>query len=127
MRSHSFRSRRGATGASLVVFLVFACAVAYAAVPAFGNYECTGGCKSVTGPNATIHTVFGQNKSGGGNCTNYWKYNGGSNYNLEEQDCVEGTTQGFDCEDGPHTAHGETANGTAGYLWGSENDSRECI
>jgi hypothetical protein len=123
------RHSRRVKGTSLVVSLIIACAVAYSAAPAFGtnqNYEC-GSCTSVNGANNYIRNVFGQNKSGGGNCTNMWKDNGGGNYNIVERECVEGKEQGFDCPGLEIFGHGQTANTSAGFLWGNENNFKECI
>lgn len=129
MRSDSIRRGRCVKGTSLVVSLVIACAVAYSAAPAFGtdqSYEC-GGCTEVNGANNYIRNVFGQNKSGGGNCTFMWKDNSGS-YSLYGESCSGGTAQSVICPGSEIYGHGETRNSpVGGNLWGNESNYKECV
>jgi hypothetical protein len=44
-------------------------------------------CDRLNAPNETIHRVGAKNASGLGVCAILWKYNGGSNYNVERETC----------------------------------------
>jgi hypothetical protein len=130
MIGDSIRPSRRVKGASLVMSLVIACAVAYSAGPAFAtdqSYEC-GSCNEVSGSNNYIRNVFGQNKSGGGNCTFMWKSNGGGNYSVYDESCQGGTAQSVICPGAEIYGHGTTRNSpVGGHLWGNESNYKECV
>lgn len=56
--------------------------------PAFANWEgsCTK-CDAINGPNESVNSVAAENLSGKGVCVLLWKWNGGTNYNLEHETC----------------------------------------
>ena len=91
------------------------------------TYACNP-CAAANGPNQTIDEVSGRDYEYNIVYVYAWKFNGGSNYNLENWTYSETTYHVRLCLGANHfSGHGETtAGGLTTYLWGNEANAGNC-
>ncbi|MGN6373262.1 MAG: hypothetical protein ACTHM1_09775 [Solirubrobacteraceae bacterium] len=64
-------------------------------------------CTKISGPNETLDITSTENMSGKGVCAILWKYNGGTNYNVEQEVCGAEATLAVAKIPSTITGHGE--------------------
>jgi hypothetical protein len=111
-----------------VVAASLATLAAAAPKQAFGTTYSCNPCGSTSGPNETIDEASGRDYTYNIVYVHAWKYNGGSNYNLEAWTYSETTYHVRLClGSNKFNGHGDTtAGGLSANLWGNEADKNNC-
>lgn len=118
--------RRVLVVVGLLAALAATCTVAAPAFATNEYYEC-GSCEEINGPNNYITNNQVINHSGGGICGAIWRYNGGSNYTLLEDECQGGGATVTLCHGSQIYGHGEAESEFgSGYLRGRQDNFAYC-
>lgn len=111
-----------------VIAVSLAAIAAAAPMQALGSTYSCNPCGATSGPNETIDEASGRDYEYNIVYVYAWKFNGGSNYNLESWTYSETTYHVRLClGSNKFNGHGETtAGGLTSNLWGAEADKDNC-